>query len=565
LILIEEKVLIACVIFVYETDMHRRNFLRLSATTAAAILYNRLTYAGSTGSALINPPDEAWAKFNDHWVKLTGSGSNVFSYQDIHLELETNGNGKAAYIQSPSVSLQGIRLQWKYNPSSYSKVLGDHWERSYGDLSWKVPQTSIKLPWYILLHDTRHTACFGVKTGANSICYWTVTGNAVELTMDTTSGGVGVMLGQRKLHAADIVVSGSKTGEKPFATATRFCRVMCPHPRLPKQPVYGINDWYAVYGNNSSSSIKSQTAFMAELITNVVNRPFSLIDDGWQVRDDFSKANDKFKDMRAMAEEIKRLGMRPGLWTRPLIARDNDKPSLLAPTIKGRNEGTKNLILDPTVPETIERIQNNLHMYRLWGYEMVKHDFTSYDIFGRWGSQMTEEFTVPGWKFNDQSKTNAEIINHLYRSIREAAGEMYIIGCNTMSHLSAGIFELNRTGDDTSGKEWARTRKMGVNTLGFRLPQHNTFYAADGDCVGLTKDVPWGKNKQWLQLLSESGAPLFISAELDAIKTEQKAAVKEAFAKAAKVQPTGEPLDWMTSSYPSKWKLNGRIVEFDWE
>ena len=101
---------------------------------------------------------------------------------------------------------------------------------------------------------------------------------------------------------------------------------------------------------------------------------------------------------------------------------------------------------------------------------------------------------------------------------------MYLIGCNTFSHLSAGIFELNRIGDDTSGNEWARTLKMGVNSVGFRLPQHNTFYAADGDCVGLTTKVPWEKNKQWLQLLAESSAPLFISAQPEALGEEQKQA-----------------------------------------
>lgn len=196
---------------------------------------------------------------------------------------------------------------------------------------------------------------------------------------------------------------------------------------------------------------------------------------------------------------------------------------------------------------------------------MVKHDYSTWDIFGRWGMQMKDSFTEPGWKFYDQSKTNAEIINHMYRSIRESSGDMYIIGCNTMSHLSAGVFELNRTGDDTSGKEWARTKKMGVNTLGFRLPQHNTFYAADGDCVGLTKDVPWDKNRQWLQLLTESGAPLFISAQLDFMGTAQKAAVKNAFALAAQTQPTGQPLDWMTNPFPAEWELNRRKVTFNWD
>ena len=177
---------------------------------------------------------------------------------------------------------------------------------------------------------------------------------------------------------------------------------------------------------------------------------------------------------------------------------------------------------------------------------------------------MKDSITQPGWSFNDKSKTTAEIINHLYSSIREAASDMYVIGCNTMSHLSAGVFELNRIGDDTSGKEWARTRKMGVNTMGFRMPQHNTFYAADGDCVGLTNDVPWDKNKQWMQLLAESSAPLFISAQPEALGIGQRAFIKQCFAKAAKMQPIGEPLDWLTNSFPAKWKLDNRIVDFDW-
>jgi alpha-galactosidase len=255
--------------------------------------------------------------------------------------------------------------------------------------------------------------------------------------------------------------------------------------------------------------------------------------------------------------------MRPGLWTRPLIARLDDSPSRLAPSIPGRNDASTP-ILDPTIPENLERIEKNLRLYGQWGYEMVKHDFSSFDMFGRWGFQMKNEFTTPGWKFHDQSRTNAEIILDLYRTIRKSSGSMYIIGCNTMSHLSAGLFELNRTGDDTSGKEWARTRKMGVNTLAFRLPHHDTFYAADGDCVGLTKDVPWEKNKQWLQLLAECGAPLFISAETDFLGSAQKAAVKTAFAQAAKQQPIGEPIDWLTSPWPSTWKLNNRLVRFDW-
>ena len=553
--------------------MHRRHFVKLSSTTIATLLFSRVTQAANK-TTLINMPDKVWAQAGADWFVLKPAGGDLFSFNGTEVSLKTKGNALGVYIQSPKTALTGVRLQWKYQVKPATKTLGDHWERSYGGAAWKNADSAVKNPWYVLLHDDRQTACFGVKTGCNAICWWAVNPDSIELTLDTHSGGVGVELGDRKLHAADIIITESTAAENPFFTNRRFCKMMCEKPRLPKQPVYGINDWYYAYGNNSAKLIKEQTALMSQLVPDSGNRPFSVIDAGWAKyspylpgdggwADDFSLPNDKFKDMHLMAGEIVKLGMRPGLWTRPLCARYNDKASLLAPKIKGRDD-PKNPVLDPTIPENIERVKHNIATYKQWGYEMVKHDFTTFDITGRWGFEMTDSITPPGWGFYDKSKTTAEIINHLYRSIRETAGDMYIIGCNTMGHLSAGLFELNRIGDDTSGKEWARTRKMGVNTLGFRMPQHNTFYAADGDCVGLTNQVPWDKNKQWMQLLAESSAPLFISAQPGVLGAEQKAFLKQCFAKAAKVQPIGEPLDWLTNPLPAKWKLDNRIVDFDW-
>jgi len=274
--------------------------------------------------------------------------------------------------------------------------------------------------------------------------------------------------------------------------------------------------------------------------------------------------NAKFGDMGRMAEKIREAGMRPGIWTRPLCAGTNDAQNLLLPMIKGR-EDARQPVLDPSIPENLERIKKYFERYRQWGYDLVKFDYTTYDILGRWGFQMTEGMTEPNWTMNDTSRTNAEIIRHLYETIREAAGDTCIIGCNTISHLSAGLFELNRIGDDTSGKEWARTRKMGVNTLAFRAAHHGTFYSADADCVGLTPQVSWERNKKWMQLVAASGTPLFISAQPEAVGPEQKAFIKTCFQAASMEQPVGEPLDWMATPVPQEWKLNGEIRHFNWD
>lgn len=109
-----------------------------------------------------------------------------------------------------------------------------------------------------------------------------------------------------------------------------------------------------------------------------------------------------------------------------------------------------------------------------------------------------------------------------------------------------------------------RIPKMGVNTLAFRGAQQGSFYAADADCCPVTKQLPWEKAKQWLDLVSRSGTPLFVSVDRSALTDEARAALRQAFAAASKLGPVAEPLDWLESAMPRRWKLNGDVVTYDW-
>ncbi len=516
--------------------MQRRRFIKVSGLSAASFIFTAVNPLTGSPFKTIRFPDTVTVRCSGEWLTMQGSAES-WKFNDLEVSFRLNTDALSLFIVAPTRELELIKCTWKQNAAANSKFLADHWERSYGDLNWETPALTRRAPWYMLVSDGVLTQAFGVKTGSNSICSWQISPDSLELQLDTHSGGMGVILGDRTLHAADIITTENLPGENPWHTDIRFCKMMCTNPKLPDEPVYGINDWYFAYGNNSRDLILQTTSMMADQVTNWDNPPFSVIDMGWSVKpkktneeycwgDDFTKANDQFGDMATVAEEIKKLGMRPGLWTRPLLANANDKQTALIP-LRTDQTDTRERYLDPTIPENLQRISTTIRLYKTWGYHLVKHDYTSYDFFGRWGFDMKDSMTVAGWHFQDRSITNAEIILFLYHTIRAASMDMYLIGCNTFSHLSAGIFELNRIGDDTSGNEWARTLKMGVNTLGFRLPQHNSFYAADGDCVGLTTKIPWEKNKQWMQLLAESSAPLFISAQPEALGEEQKKAVKK--------------------------------------
>ena len=555
--------------------MERSHFIRLSGAALVSLLFTRRgSAAGYPSRDLIQLPSTVLARTDGGVQTLTSTGAGVYRFQDIIVHIKEEHDALRVDVESPSQPLHFVRLEWPLSIAGGS-VLADEWERTYGDEGFRPAQEGRKIPWYLIHHQGSQTLCFGVKTGCQSLCYWDGGGPALRLTMDTRSGGSGVVLGGRSLRTADIVVLKGKEEDSVFATGRKFCRLMCDKPRLARQPVYGINDWYYAYGNNNPDLILRQTSLMTELAVDPGKRPFSVVDAGWAQyspyhpgdggwMDDFSRPNDKFKDMSKLAADIRKLGMRPGLWTRPLCASHKDPANLLLHAIPGRDD-PKSPVLDPSIDDNLARIKHNVSLYRQWGYDLVKHDYSTYDIFGKWGFEMEADVTTPGWRFHDNTRTTAEIVLGLYRAIREAAGEMYLIGCNTLSHLSAGLFELNRTGDDTSGKEWARTRKMGVNTLGFRMIQHNLFYAADGDCVGVTKDVPWDKTRQWMQLVAGTGSPLFISAQPEIVGAEQRTLIRESFSLAARPLPPGEPLDWLTNPQPARWRLNGRIKEFNWE
>src|SRR6185312_10591567 len=245
--------------------------------------------------------------------------------------------------------------------------------------------------------------------------------------------------------------------------------------------------------------------------------------------------------------DIRRAGARPGIWVRPLLAPANAPDSWRL--------ARDRTVLDPTVPDVRQKIGEDIRRLREWNYDLIKHDYSTFDIFGRWGFQMGTALTRDGWTFaSGATRTNAEVISELYATIRAAAGDALVIGCNTVSHLSAGRFEVCRIGDDTSGTEWARTRKMGVNSLAFRGPQHGAFYVADADCAAVTTAVPWSLGRQWLDLLSRSGTSLFVSLAPDALGPAQRADLRAALARAATHQPLAEPLDWRETVYPRHWR-----------
>lgn len=482
-----------------------------------------------------------------------------YNLDDINVNLNQDNEHLAIFLTAQTSKVKWIKLRW--NNLSWDKnvrFLGDAWERGYGDMEWKGMNPNRFMPWYFCAKSEAKSVCYGVKVRPSAMCFWQVDSLGMTLFLDVRCGGSSVNLKGRVIKLADVIACEMRDCTS-FEAMQEFCGQMCEDPILPKYPVYGSNNWYYAYGKSSESEILADCDYILNLTKDIENKPYMVIDDCWQEHHrlneynggPWTKGNEKFPDMKALADKLVQKGVRPGIWVRLLLNEDEN--------IKNEWRLSHNNCIDPTNPEALNYIKEDIKRICNWGYTLIKHDFSTFDLFGKWGFQMSPLVTDDGWHFYDDSLTSAEVVKLLYKAILDASveasnGETLILGCNTIGHLGAGYMHINRTGDDTSGVIWERTRFMGVNTLAFRLPQHGKFYEIDADCVGIDGGISWSMNKQWADVLAQSGTPLFISVRPNILDEKEKQELHEILKVASKQEYHVIPVDWEETTCPEHWQ-----------
>ena len=506
----------------------------------------------------INRPDFIELTTETKTVTAKWENDN-YNLDDINVKLNQDNEHLAIFLTAQTSKVKWIKLRW--NNLSWDKnvrFLGDAWERGYGDMEWKGMNPNRFMPWYFCAKSEAKSICYGVKVRPSAMCFWQVDSLGMTLFLDVRCGGSGVNLKGRVIKLADVIACEMRDCTS-FEAMQEFCGQMCEDPILPKYPVYGSNNWYYAYGKSSESEILADCDYILNLTKDIENKPYMVIDDCWQEHHrlneynggPWTKGNEKFPDMKALAEKLVQKGVRPGIWVRLLLNEDEN--------IKNEWRLSHNNCIDPTNPEALNYIKKDIKRICNWGYTLIKHDFSTFDLFGKWGFQMSPLVTDDGWHFYDDSLTSAEVVKLLYKAILDASveasnGETLILGCNTIGHLGAGYMHINRTGDDTSGVIWERTRFMGVNTLAFRLPQHGKFYEIDADCVGIDGGISWSMNKQWADVLAKSGTPLFISVRPNILDETEKQELHEILKVASKQEHHVIPVDWEETTCPEHWQ-----------
>lgn len=450
---------------------------------------------------------------------------------DVIFDYKVNdGVGKVTVYPSGS-PVKYLRLRFEGDMSDAESVYSDQWERcSEGAyFEWTSIMPHKALPWFCYVKTSKGYVCYGVKTCPNCFAYWQVDVRGVSLFMNLMNASDGTDL-KEPIIACELVEMLSYEGEDAFSVARRFAKVMCDNPVPVKQPIFGVNNWYWAYGKISKESVMTETDYLLQMCDGTKNKPYMILDDGWQQNRTYGVGayiggpwlpNERFKDMSAVAQDIKNKGAKPGIWFRPLLTL-GDVPE----EAKKERFDQGGVILDPTHPYTLERVYSDARNLYNWGYDLIKHDFTTFDIFG--GIPFSRADKIGSKHFFDKTITTAMAVKNVYMAVAKGANDAEVIGCNTISHLTAGIHSIYRVGNDTSGRSFEWTRRNGVNSM-MRLPLNDLFYKVDPDCAAFTERVDSKLNLDFLQMCAITGVTTLASVTPGILSKEEMKRINEIY------------------------------------
>ena len=75
-------------------------------------------------------------------------------------------------LTAPAIGVLRVGLRWNERLDRTRLLLGDAWERGYGDLEWRGWAPDRIMPWYFATSDGNATHAYGVRTGTNAFCWW---------------------------------------------------------------------------------------------------------------------------------------------------------------------------------------------------------------------------------------------------------------------------------------------------------------------------------------------------------------------------------------------------------
>lgn len=509
---------------------------------------------------IIRTPDDVKFQTENSPFRFEEKGAINDTRAEVKFTIENNVLNITLYPNGDAVKY--IRLRWNGDISKVISLLGDSFVRSQtDDVLWHSFLPHYQMPWYFYTNDGESLHGYGVKTGCNSFASWYADAYGITLILDVRNGNSGVVCDE--LLCAKVVCREGNSSENMYNAAHEFCKLMCDKPNLPSTAIYGLNNWYWAYGAIEEKVVLEEAEYLGKLTKGFKNRPFMTIDDGWQIAHAKGKynggpwnlSNENFENMQKTADKIHNLDCKAGIWVRLLLTMSHVPQEAVYNSPYKPN----GIVLDPTHEFSKQKIAEDIKRLSDWGFDMIKHDFSFFDLFGA-----TISDNMPP-HFYDKTKTNAQIVREFYELVQSAAGDTLIMGCNTVNHLAAGVHQIQRSGNDTSGRHFEFTRRFGVHSM-MRAPQNNAFFRTDPDCAAFTAKVSIPLNLDFLEMAAITGSATFASVTPGILNSAEEKRLQEIFSIADRIEPKdfATITDWTRTAVPSEFKYLDKDYIYNW-
>ena len=218
-----------------------------------------------------------------------------------------------------------------------------------------------------------------------------------------------------------------------------------------KPSITGWCSWHW-FGFNINEEIILNQARLIARNRDIYPLDYILIDDGWCRLGDWLEPNRrKFPHgMKWLATEIKKLGLKPGIWIAPFFSEFasmlfRNRPELFIRGAKGRIiEGTKVGFFDflnPLKRGILDLCNNNVQIYLKevidniveWGFELIKLDFLYANHFNP--------------KFKNSEEPD-RLLREFLLSIRNSYPQMYTLACGCPLKPALSAVDALRISDD---------------------------------------------------------------------------------------------------------------------
>jgi alpha-galactosidase len=350
-------------------------------------------------------------------------------------------------------------------------------------------------------------------------------------------------------------------GRDPLALISRYADEVAIEmkARVPDHVPTGWCSWYYFYNRVSEADV---VANLAEMVATGHPAEYLQIDDGFQSHTgDWLAPNEKFPSgMKALADQIRESGYKPGLWLAPFVLHEDstalrEHPEMALKTATGETLFVQTwlgrcAVLDCTHPAADAWLRNIIRtVVRGWGYEYLKLDALSYAA--RPASSV---------RYHAARTTAPQNLRRGLEIIRdEAGGKTFILGCTCHFGPAVGLVDAMRVGPDVK-ETWAAGPNPSVkHAMRLALQRnwmHNRWWANDPDCL-IVRDTNTELSEAEVRFLAAgiavSGGMVVASDNLPKLGRERRDMALALF------PPPGvaaDPVDPLDGPVPRAWRAD---------